>query len=116
MARWVWPTAAGVVTSATGVVINLATDLKDNPWAWVAVVVLTAVGVLIAMRTQPTTSPTLSGGGGVHNSVSGTVHGPVIQAGSIGSYTDRSVNQTAIAHENSTIHQAGRDIRPDGTL
>jgi hypothetical protein len=112
----VWPTAAGVVTSSTGIVINLATELKSNPWAWVAVVLLTALGVLIAMRTQPTPGPARSsGGGGVHNSVSGTVHGTVVQAGSIGSYTDRSVNQTAIAHDNSTIHQAGRDIRPDST-
>jgi hypothetical protein len=117
MARWVWPTAAGVVTSATGVVINVATDLKTSPWAWVVLVLLTASGVLIAMRVQPAPSPVPASSGGVHNSFSGTVHGPVIQAGSIGSigYTDRSVNQTATAHENSTIHQAGRDIRSDGT-
>ncbi|MEJ2855797.1 MULTISPECIES: hypothetical protein [unclassified Saccharothrix] len=52
MARWVWPTAAGVVTSATGVVINLATDLVDNALAWVAVGALTALGVGIGVAAQ----------------------------------------------------------------
>src|SRR5689334_15706346 len=103
MARWVLPTATGVVTSATGVIINVATDLKTEPWAWVGVVALTGLGVVLALRVRPTapqaatpqTPPPTPGG--VHNSFSGTAHGPVIQAGSIGSVNDRSVNQTAIA-------------------
>ncbi|PRY42549.1 hypothetical protein [Umezawaea tangerina] len=122
MARWAWPAAGGVVTVVTGVVVNLATDWKWNPWAWVAVVLLTALGVLIAVRTAPTAAPTAAAeatpappSGSVHNSVSGTVHGPVIQAGSIGSYTDRSVNQTAVARDGGTVYQAGRDIRQDGS-
>ncbi|NUT98223.1 MAG: hypothetical protein HOY78_40050, partial [Saccharothrix sp.] len=52
MARWVWPTAAGVVTSATGVVINVATDLVDNALAWLGVVLLTAIGVGIGIAAQ----------------------------------------------------------------
>ncbi|MFI9817497.1 hypothetical protein [Saccharothrix variisporea] len=52
MARWVWPTAAGVVTSATGVVINVATDLADNALAWVGVGLLTALGVGIGIAAQ----------------------------------------------------------------
>ncbi|GAA0230787.1 hypothetical protein GCM10010492_31720 [Saccharothrix mutabilis subsp. mutabilis] len=52
MARWVWPTAAGVVTSATGVVINVATDRADSLLAWVGVVLLTALGVGIGIAAQ----------------------------------------------------------------
>jgi len=129
MARWVWPAAAGVVASATGVVINLATDGTGKPWTWLAVVVLTSLGVVVALRLQPespepTESPERAGQPErteqpvpaapprtVHNKLSGTVHGTVIQAGHIGSVVDNSVHQTAVAHENSTIHQAGRDIR-----
>lgn len=119
MARWVWPTAAGVVTSATGVVVNVATDLMTEPWAWVGVAALTSLGVVVAMKVQSAPAPRSlphsppPTRGGVHNSVSGTVHGPVIQAGSIGTYNDRSVNQSATAGENGTIYQAGRDIRSD---
>jgi hypothetical protein len=37
----------------------------------------------------------------------------MIQAGSVGAVVHNH-NQTAIANGNSTIHQAGRDIRSDG--
>ena len=107
--------------------MNVATDLMTEPWAWVGVVALTGLGVVLAMKVQSTPAPdplpAPSGEslpveshtpGGVHNSVHGSVHGTVIQAGSIGSYNDRSVNQTAVARGNGTVHQAGRDIRMDG--
>jgi hypothetical protein len=131
MARWVWPTTAGVMTSLIGIVINLATEWKLNPWAWVCLAVLTGLGVVAAIKAQATPTPPQAQPqqqqpdlppqpakpaptrGGVHNEIRGTVRGPVIQAGSIGSYNDHSVHQTAIARENSTIHQAGRDIRSD---
>ncbi|MEU4741055.1 hypothetical protein AB0G02_11410 [Actinosynnema sp. NPDC023658] len=132
MARWVWPAAAGVVTSATGVAINLATDGRANPWAWAAVVLLTALGVVIALRVQPEapTAPPATGAPPaaedppkpqeptttVHNSVSGTVNGSLVQGGTFGAVTINSpttVNQTAIARDGSTIHQAGRDVRRD---
>jgi hypothetical protein len=94
----------------TGVAVNLATEWRTNPPAWVAVVLLTALGVVVATRVRPpserSSAPTTSS---VRNSISGTVHGPVVQAGHIGSYTDNtdnSVHQTAVAHENSTVHQA----------
>lgn len=117
--------------------MNVATDLMTEPWAWVGVVALTGLGVVLALKVQagapqvlPPAVPSVAqeegpsegsavvptppvSHGGVHNSVSGTVHGPVIQAGSIGAYHNRSVNQSAVASENSTIHQAGRDIRSD---
>jgi hypothetical protein len=105
MARWVWPTATGVVTSATGVAINLATDGANNPWTWAAVVLLTGLGAVIAGWAQPSAAPA-----GVHNSITEPVNGPVIQVGYLGTYTDNSVNQTATAHGDSTIHQAGRDV------
>ncbi|OKI14756.1 hypothetical protein A6A25_14980 [Saccharothrix sp. CB00851] len=119
-----------MVTSATGVAINLATDGRANPWTWVAVALLTALGVVIALRLQPTPAgpradapadvpaepkpqaPTTT----VTNSISGTVHGAVVQAGTLGSVTVNSpttVNQTAIARDGGTVHQAGRDIRRD---
>ncbi|MFC6092512.1 hypothetical protein Q5530_19485 [Saccharothrix sp. BKS2] len=121
MARWVWPAAAGVVASATGVAINVATDLSANPVAWVAVVLLTALGVVVAMRVQD--GPRPAGGPAparpraeVHNSVSGTVHGGVVQAGDLGSVTVNSpttVDQTAIARDGGTVYQAGRDVNPN---
>ncbi|MFJ6672491.1 hypothetical protein ACIQMJ_15400 [Actinosynnema sp. NPDC091369] len=120
MARWVWPAAAGVVTSATGVAINLATDGGGNPWAWVAVGLLTALGVVVALRVQagspkpPAPEPPRSS---VRNSITGSVTGPVVQAGDIdGGLTVNSpttVNQTAVARDGGTVHQAGRDIRRD---
>ncbi|WNV89782.1 hypothetical protein [Umezawaea sp. Da 62-37] len=111
MARWVWPAAAGVVASLAGVVINLATEWKWNPWVWAVLVLLTALGVLITLRSGDAAPPPPTSVGGVHNSVSGTVHGPVVQTGSIGAYNDRTVNQTAVARDGGTVHQAGRDIR-----
>ncbi|GAB2985736.1 hypothetical protein GCM10027184_42210 [Saccharothrix stipae] len=120
-----WPAAAGVVTSATGVAINLATDGRANPWAWVTVALLTALGVVIALRVapaaraaEPTAEPAPEvkpqpPAATVHNTVNGTVTGGLVQAGELGSVTINSpttVNQTAVAREGSTIHQAGRDI------
>jgi hypothetical protein len=135
MSRWVWPAAAGVVTSATGVAINLATDGRANPWAWVTVVLLTALGVVIALRVQssppPQTGPAAAEPTAaepaaepepqapvtnVHNSISGTVTGGVVQAGNLGSVTVNSpttVNQTAVARDGGTVYQAGRDVRHD---
>ncbi|MEV0681277.1 hypothetical protein AB0I60_32640 [Actinosynnema sp. NPDC050436] len=116
MARWVWPTAAGVVTSATGVVINLATDQVGNPWTWIAVVLLTAAGVFVGLAAQRADA---APPGEVHNTITGTVHGSAVQAGTLGAVTLNSgavsagstVSQTATARDGSTVHQAGRDVR-----
>ncbi|WP_367136572.1 hypothetical protein [Saccharothrix sp. HUAS TT1] len=121
MSRWVWPAAAGVVTSATGVAINLATDRGGNPWAWVTVVLLTALGVVIALRVQagtpPPAAPGPEPGPKVNNSASGTVHGGLTQTGDVaGPVTVNSpttINQTAVARDGGAVHQAGRDIRRD---
>lgn len=45
--RWTLPVFTGLATTCLGVSINLATELKSNVWAWVAVVVLTAAGILV---------------------------------------------------------------------
>jgi hypothetical protein len=121
MARWVWPAAAGVVTSATGVAINLATDGGANPWAWVTVLLLTALGVVVALRVQASSSPKPPAPeppkSDVRNTVTGSVTGPVVQAGDIaGGLTVNSpttVDQTAVARDGGTVYQAGRDIRHD---
>ena len=126
MAKWVWPAAAGVVTSATGVAINLATNGGANPWAWVTVALLTALGVVVALRVQPAAAPRSEPTAAepapepatpnVRNSISGTVNGAVVQAGTLGGLTINSpttVNQTAVARDGGTVHQAGRDIRRD---
>lgn len=106
MAGWVWPAAAGVVTSATGVAINLATDVGASPWAWVAVVVLTAVGVVVAVRLRPATSqaPTdaVHDNTTVNNSITGDVSGDVVQT-----------VQSGPAGPITLDAQAGRDARRD---
>lgn len=38
-----------VLTSAAAVAINLATDWKTNPWAWLAVVVVTMLAAVVAL-------------------------------------------------------------------
>ncbi|MDU0293990.1 hypothetical protein, partial [Saccharothrix longispora] len=57
MARWVLPAAAGVVASATGVAVNVATDAAGDPWAWAAVVLLTLLGVALTVRMQQPVKP-----------------------------------------------------------
>lgn len=117
MARWVWPTAAGVVASATGIAVNLATELKTDPWAWAAVVLLTAVGVLVALLAQPAARSEAAAPpparGTVHNSVSGTVHGTVVQAHTVGSYRPAEVDRTAASRDGDAAHRVGRDARRD---
>lgn len=126
MARWVWPASAGVVASATGVAINLATDQGDNAWAWVAVVLLTALGVVVGARVgsaagapapQEPPRPQPPTPGSVHNSVSGTVHGGLVQAGNIDApvtlNSPTTVNQNAVARDGGTVYQAGRDVNPE---
>ncbi|MDU0292653.1 hypothetical protein, partial [Saccharothrix longispora] len=52
----------------------------------------------------------------VHNSVTGTVHGGVVQAGNVGSVTidsSTAVTQHAVARDGGTVYQAGRDVNPN---
>ncbi|QTR01278.1 hypothetical protein J7S33_17560 [Saccharothrix algeriensis] len=81
--RVVVPTlVVAAVSSGLAVVINLATEWKTNPWAWVGVVVLTlaAAGVsLWSSRSQGADAP----GGGTHveRSVIGDVSGGTVVTG-----------------------------------
>jgi hypothetical protein len=48
--RVVVPTVAtAVVSSAVAIVVNLATEWKTNPWAWVGVGMLTLVAAVLAV-------------------------------------------------------------------
>jgi len=56
--RVIAPTVAtAVVTSGIAIVINLATDWKTNPWAWLAVVVLTAATAGVALWLNKAQEP-----------------------------------------------------------
>lgn len=104
--------------------INLATDLKDNWWAWLAVVALTVVsgGITAWLRPSgaqhgpPPAPPPQQPS--TNNQISGAVQGLAVQSGTINgpvTSTDHSgpVTQNAVASDNATIQQAGRDIRSD---
>jgi hypothetical protein len=49
--RWL-PVVGGLVTTGLGVVVNLATDLKSNVWAWVGVGILTVAGILVGLGSE----------------------------------------------------------------
>jgi hypothetical protein len=84
MRRWVIPLTATILTSAIGVAINLATETGSSIWAWVVVAVLTiAAAVLGTMTTQPKEAEPPPAVRSTNNSISGTVHGQVVQAGDI---------------------------------
>ncbi|MBB4964045.1 hypothetical protein [Saccharothrix violaceirubra] len=118
MAKWVWPVATGLVTSATGVALNLATDLRDEPVSWIAVVVLTALGIWVARRSRSheivSHAPAVVvGSTTVSNDVPGVVNGNAVQGVTVGPVTfnpTTNIDQTAVAHDGGTVHQAGRDI------
>jgi hypothetical protein len=61
------PTVAwAVLTSATAVAVNLATEWKSNPWAWLAVAVTTALVASVALwldRRQAAAGSSENGGG-----------------------------------------------------
>lgn len=51
--------ATVVVTSALAVVINLATDWKTNPWAWLLVVAVTVLAGVVTLRLEDHPEPDL---------------------------------------------------------
>ena len=90
---------AALVTSAVGVAVNLATDWRTNLVAWGAVVGLSVVAGLVATWAVPAARSAgrdseshpappgraadpaaVDGDGNVRNTISGTVHGSVVQA------------------------------------
>lgn len=97
MKAMAWSLVSAVVASALAVSVNLATDLKRSWWAWIAVVLLTAMTGLVTFRlssrrsgpeARPTTgsrTPTRSSdeSASVTNTISGDVTGKAVQAGQI---------------------------------
>lgn len=77
---------APAVTSATGVAINLATDLRSNLVAWTAVVVLTVAATALAFwhdrrrQATPSVDAQQSAPAPVTNTLKGKVRGNVVQA------------------------------------
>ncbi|HEY8374237.1 MAG TPA: hypothetical protein VIL00_15985 [Pseudonocardiaceae bacterium] len=98
---WLPALVGAVVGTALAVLVNLATEWKSNPWAWVAVVVLTltSAGVTFWLRSsesepqavpeRPSAASHLPApeapreGAAVINQVNGRVTGTVVQAGDI---------------------------------
>lgn len=82
--RVVAPTVVwAVLTSAAAVAVNLATEWKSNPWAWLTVVVTTALVAAAALwldhqKGDPAEPERPAGGQVVDNS---TIHGPNFQVG-----------------------------------
>ncbi|GAA2859150.1 hypothetical protein [Nonomuraea rubra] len=71
------------VAATLGVVINVATDLRDNAWAWASVLALTLVSgtVAAAVETRPAGSgrTVVTRVGGWRSWLSGTRHRTEIQ-------------------------------------
>jgi hypothetical protein len=131
--RW-WLTSLVTATVGAGlaIVVNVATDLKHDLWAWVAVAVLTVASATATAWSSKRSTAAEAGGGSTvaerpdvahptHNETSGTVSGSVIQVGTVTvADSTRPRNQTAVGFGNSVIQQAGGDIyntdrsRPNG--
>lgn len=82
--RVVAPTVVwAVLTSMVAVAVNLATEWKSNPWAWLVVGVSTALVAVAALwldhrRADPAGPERPVGGQVVNNS---TIQGPNVQVG-----------------------------------
>jgi hypothetical protein len=50
--RWPLPVLGGVLSTALGVAINIATDVGSNAWAWTAVAVLTGAGIAVGLASD----------------------------------------------------------------
>jgi hypothetical protein len=48
--RWELTLASAILSSGLGIAINVATGLKSNWWAWLAVGVLTIAGAIVAYK------------------------------------------------------------------
>ncbi|MFC4065128.1 hypothetical protein [Actinoplanes subglobosus] len=87
MKAMAWSLVSAIVASALAVSVNLATDLKRSWWAWIAVVLLTAVTGLITFRLAARRSgPERSleeNAASVANTIAGDVTGKAVQAGRI---------------------------------
>lgn len=48
-ARWIAALLTGSLSAAAGIIINVATDLKTNVWAWLGVAVLVVAGAAVGL-------------------------------------------------------------------
>jgi cytochrome bd-type quinol oxidase subunit 2 len=83
--RVVAPTLVwAVLTSAVAVAVNLATEWKSNPWAWLAVVVTTVLVAVAALWVEHRHGdPSAGSERPVHGQVvtNSTIHGSNFQVG-----------------------------------
>jgi hypothetical protein len=59
MRRHVRALAVAAIAAALGIVINVATDLRGNPWAWVGVIVLTVASGTVTAALEGAESSTV---------------------------------------------------------
>lgn len=96
MKSLLWSVSTAVIASVLAISINLATDLRGAWWAWLAVVLLTAVTAWVTYRltagtdipekavpTVQTTAQSAEGSPQVSNSITGDVTGKAVQAGRV---------------------------------
>jgi tetratricopeptide (TPR) repeat protein len=115
MHRWLVALVVSAVVTGSAVAVNVATDLKDNLWAWLAVGVLTLAGAVVTVWTQrvETRSARDRNTAGeavparVVNVMSGHVGGHLVQAESTGPVTFENAPVTY----GSVVHQY-YDTRP----
>jgi len=50
--RWLLPVLGGVLSTALGVAINIATNVGSSAWSWVAVAVLTGAGIAVGLASD----------------------------------------------------------------
>lgn len=92
--RVVAPTVAtAMVSSAVAISVNFATEWKHNLWAWLAVLVLTAIGGGVALWLEHRQSSVMS-------------KPPLDCVGPV-------VNDAVIGRDNIQIAEAGRDVNID---
>ena len=76
-----------VTTSASAIVINVATDLKRSWWAWIGVVALTVITAFVSHKLRPVTDLTPQksedSASRVVNIIDGKVSGNAVQANRI---------------------------------
>jgi hypothetical protein len=102
VSRWIWVTVSTGVTSCIGIAINLATELRTNVWAWLAVAVLTAVAGMVSYKlTQPESSQ--------QEPASKAITGERNLAATVEAKRDGHVQQ-ATGYGRARIQQAGGDI------
>ncbi len=88
MRRWTWTLVSSIVATALAVAVNLGTGNENHLWTWLIVGALILAGSLTTVWTQRSDASIPSKPlpvSDMHNNVSGSIDGPLIQARDIGS-------------------------------